>query len=77
MALILFIKTFKQELDTIGKRPDYTNFSKKEILTLSLGFDISQIPHNQITNYVKKAVAGIEVTVKCIFNRPLRRSNAS
>ena len=27
----------------------------------NLGFDISQIPHHQITDYVKKAIAGIEV----------------
>ncbi|OHD94271.1 MAG: restriction endonuclease [Sulfurimonas sp. GWF2_37_8] len=55
-----FYKDFQTELDTIGKRPDLLIFNKTDFDT-NLGFDISQIPHNQITDYVKKAIAGIEV----------------
>jgi hypothetical protein len=55
-----FYQDFQTELDTIGKRPDLLIFNKTDF-DISLGFDISQIPHNQITDYVKKAVAGIEV----------------
>jgi AccI restriction endonuclease len=55
-----FYQTFQDELDTIGKRPDLLIFNKKDF-DKELGFDISQIPHKQITEYVKKAVAGIEV----------------
>ena len=55
-----FFQEFQDELDTIGKRPDLLIF-KKEDFDESLGYDISHIPHNQIFEYVKKAVAGIEV----------------
>ncbi len=55
-----FYQAFQDELDTIGKRPDLLIFNKIDF-DINLGFDISQIPHHQITNYVKKAVAGIEV----------------
>ncbi|MDO8455053.1 MAG: AccI family restriction endonuclease [Sulfurimonas sp.] len=55
-----FYKDFQTELDTIGKRPDLLIFNKTDFDT-TLGFDISQIPHIQITDYVKKAIAGIEV----------------
>ena len=55
-----FYQDFQTELDTIGKRPDLLIF-RKEDFNQNLGFDISQIPHNQITDYVKKAIAGIEV----------------
>ena len=34
---------------------------RKSDFDTKLGFDISRIPHSQITEYVKKAVAGIEV----------------
>ena len=34
---------------------------KKADFDTKLGFDISRIPHSEITAYVKKAVAGIEV----------------
>lgn len=34
---------------------------KREDFDDRLGFDISKIPHNEITTYVKKAMAGIEV----------------
>lgn len=55
-----FYQEFQTELDTIGKRPDLLIFKKVDF-DINLGFDISQIPHHQITDYVKKAVAGIEV----------------
>lgn len=56
----IFYQNFQTELDTIGKRPDLLIFKKADFDN-NLGFDISQIPHNQITGYVKKAIAGIEV----------------
>ncbi|MDY6025784.1 AccI family restriction endonuclease [Bergeyella zoohelcum] len=56
----VFYQDFQIELDTIGKRPDLLIFKKNDFQS-DLGFDISQIPHNEITNYVRKAVAGIEV----------------
>jgi type II restriction enzyme len=55
-----FYQEFQNELDTIGKRPDLLIFKKSDF-DVKLGFDISHIPHDQITNYVKKAIAGIEV----------------
>lgn len=55
-----FYQEFQDELDTIGKRPDLLIF-KKEDYDQKLGSDISRLPHGQITEYVKKAVAGIEV----------------
>jgi len=55
-----FYQEFQNELDTIGKRPDLLIFKKSDFDT-NFGFDISHIPHDEITNYVKKAVAGIEV----------------
>jgi len=55
-----FYKEFQNELDTIGKRPDLLIFRKSDF-DVKLGLDISHIPHEQITDYVKKAIAGIEV----------------
>lgn len=55
-----FYQDFQNELDTIGKRPDLLIFKKTDFDT-QFGNDISQIPHGKITDYVKKAVAGIEV----------------
>lgn len=55
-----FYQSFQDELDTIGKRPDLLIFNKNDFRD-ELGFDISQISHEEITDYVKKAVAGIEV----------------
>ncbi len=55
-----FYNEFQDELDTIGKRPDLLVF-KKEDFNSDLGLDISKIPHNEITEYVKKAVAGLEI----------------
>ena len=55
-----FYQEFQNELDSIGKRPDLLIFKKSDF-QINLGCDISHIPHEQITEYVKKAVAGIEV----------------
>lgn len=55
-----FYQEFQNELDTIGKRPDLLIF-KKEDFDADLGFDISKISHHIVTEYVKKAIAGIEV----------------
>ena len=55
-----FYREFQSELDTIGKRPDLLIF-RREDFDENLGFDISQIPHHEITEYVIKAIAGIEV----------------
>lgn len=55
-----FYQEFQNELDTIGKRPDLLIF-KKEDFEAELDFNISQIPHHVVTDYVKKAIAGIEV----------------
>jgi AccI restriction endonuclease len=55
-----FYQEFQNELDTIGKRPDILIFHKKDF-DANLGLDISQAPHHTITDYVKKAIAGIEV----------------
>jgi AccI restriction endonuclease. len=56
----IFYQDFQDELDGIGKRPDLLIF-RKEDFNKDLGYDISQIPHHTITEYVKKAIAGIEV----------------
>lgn len=55
-----FYQSFQSELDTIGKRPDLLIFKKSDF-DAELGNDICQIEHGNITEYVKKAVAGIEV----------------
>ncbi|MFN7119333.1 MAG: AccI family restriction endonuclease [Saprospiraceae bacterium] len=55
-----FYQEFQNELDTIGKRPDLLIFKKADF-DAALGLDISQVTHSQLAQYVKKAVAGIEV----------------
>ena len=55
-----FFQEFQTELDTIGKRPDLLIFKKADF-DESFGLDISHISHHKITEYVKKAIAGIEV----------------
>ncbi|MTE27672.1 AccI family restriction endonuclease [Winogradskyella ouciana] len=55
-----FYTDFQDELDTIGKRPDLLVF-KKEDFDQNLGYDISKIAHSKITEYVKKAIAGLEI----------------
>ena len=55
-----FYRDFQVELDEIGKRPDLLIF-KKEDFNHELGLDISKFHHSAIHEYVKKAIAGIEV----------------
>ncbi len=56
----MFYNDFQDELDTIGKRPDLLIF-KKEDFDITLDYDISNISHSEITDYVKKAIAGLEI----------------
>ena len=55
-----FYNNFQDELDTIGKRPDLLIFRKVDF-DEELGFNISNCEHSQIANYVKKAIAGLEI----------------
>lgn len=55
-----FYNDFQDELDTIGKRPDLLVFKESDF-DKSLGYDISKIKHSEVTDYVKKAVAGLEI----------------
>lgn len=55
-----FFQDYQNELDTIGKRPDLLLF-KIEDFDKSLGYDISSLPSSETSQYVSKAVAGIEV----------------
>lgn len=55
-----FYNDFQDELDTIGKRPDLLIFAIKDFNS-KLGYDISQIDHDEITEYVKKSIAGLEI----------------
>jgi type II restriction enzyme len=55
-----FYNNFQDELDTIGKRPDLLIFTKEDF-NYKLGYDISKIDHNRITEYVKKSIAGLEI----------------
>lgn len=55
-----FYQDFQYELDEIGKRPDLLIFRNVDY-DLGLGNDISKMQHDKISEYVKKAIAGIEV----------------
>ncbi len=55
-----FYTNFQDELDSIGKRPDLLIFRKSDF-DKSLGDNISKITHSKITDYVKKAIAGLEI----------------
>lgn len=55
-----FFHAYQSELDSIGKRPDLLIFNRSDF-DETLGYDISHIEHSLINDYVKKAVAGIEV----------------
>lgn len=55
-----FYNEFQDELDTIGKRPDLLIFKKENFIS-KLGYDISKIEHSKIGDYVKNAVAGLEI----------------
>ena len=51
---------YQRELDTIGKRPDLLLF-RREDYNAEWGKDISRRDHREIDEYVRKAIAGIEV----------------
>lgn len=55
-----FYQSFQDELDTIGKRPDILIFKKADFIE-KFGLDISKLDHSLLTEYVKKAVAGVEI----------------
>lgn len=55
-----FYTSFQNELDTIGKRPDLLVFKKVDF-DEKLGFNISGLEHSVLFEYVKKAIAGLEV----------------
>ena len=55
-----FFQEFQEELDTIGKRPDLLIFRKDDYVE-EWGPDISHLDHTVIDDYVRKAIAGIEV----------------
>lgn len=55
-----FFETFQNELDNIGKRPDLLLFRKEDYIE-SFGEDISICDEGKIHDYVKKALAGIEI----------------
>lgn len=55
-----FYNEFQDELDTIGKRPDLLIFKEKDFRK-DLGYDISKFEHSTIEDYVKLAIAGLEV----------------
>lgn len=55
-----FFDRYQEELDTIGKRPDLLLF-RKEDFNPELGYDISCRSNEEISEYVKNAIVGIEV----------------
>lgn len=55
-----FFQEFQEELDEIGKRPDLLIFKKNDF-NKDFGLNISKLEHSLIHDYVKKAIAGIEV----------------
>lgn len=55
-----FFNDYQTELDTIGKRPDILLFNKDDF-DVTLGYDISSKASSEISEYVSKAIAGIEV----------------
>ena len=70
-----FFNDYQRELDTIGKRPDLLLFNREDF-NEELGFDISSMPNSEITEYVAKAVAGIEVRSSAfLINRYTEHAN--
>jgi type II restriction enzyme len=55
-----FYNDFQDELDRIGKRPDLLIFRKKDY-NARFGQDISGMDESEISDYVKQAIAGLEV----------------
>lgn len=70
-----FFNDYQNELDTIGKRPDLLLFKAGDF-DASLGYDISSKNHNEIGQYVSKAIAGIEVRSSAfLFNKYTEEAN--
>jgi len=55
-----FYEDFQDELDTIGKRPDLLVFRQADFRE-DLGLDISRVNHSLVEDYVRLAVAGLEI----------------
>lgn len=55
-----FFNNYQKELDVIGKRPDLLLFRKADY-DERFGFDISARSSEEIHEYVKRAIAGIEI----------------
>ena len=55
-----FFNDYQNELDTIGKRPDILLFNKSDF-DEQLGYDICSQKSSEISDYVSRAIAGIEV----------------
>lgn len=55
-----FFNDYQNELSTIGKRPDILLFKKSDF-DAKLGYDISSYQSSEISEYVSRAIAGIEV----------------
>lgn len=70
-----FFNNYQAELGTIGKRPDLLLFHKSDF-DESFGFDISGRPSAEIHDYVKKAIAGIEVRSSAfLIDKYMREAN--
>lgn len=70
-----FFNDYQHELDTIGKRPDILLFNKFDF-DEQLGYDISSRNSNEISDYVSKAIAGIEVRSSAfLINRYTEETN--
>ncbi len=55
-----FYNEFQDELDTIGKRPDLLVFKEADFRK-DLGYDVSKLEHSSIEDYIRLAVAGLEI----------------
>lgn len=55
-----FFNDFQRELDEIGKRPDIL-IMPRSAFREEWGYDISHRPQEEVAEYVRQAVAGIEV----------------
>lgn len=56
----VFYNEFQNELDTIGKRPDLLVF-REDDFRKDLGHDVSKLEHSRIEDYVRLAIAGLEI----------------
>ena len=71
-----FFNNYQDELDTIGKRPDLLIFHKADF-DAALGYDISGCSSAEIHEYVKRAIAGIEVRSSAfLIDKYMQEANA-